>query len=51
VLASTDVREITPPTLQDGHIGRVPLAEKSTPLAAVPASPSPSLDRTTVLLI
>jgi hypothetical protein len=51
VFASTEVPEVTPPTFQDSHIGHVPLAQKSTPVAAVPASPSPSLDRTTVLLI
>ncbi|MCG6922020.1 MAG: hypothetical protein LJF15_13195 [Acidobacteria bacterium] len=51
VFASTEVPEVLPPTLQGGHIGHVPPAEQSRPVVAVPAAPSPSLDRTTVLLI
>jgi hypothetical protein len=51
VLASTDVREIAPPTVQASHVEHVPSAKKTKPVAPGPASPSPSLDRTTVLLI
>ena len=51
VLASTDVPEVAPPTLQASHIGHGPSGEQSVPVAAIRTPPSPSLDRTTVLLI
>ena len=51
VLASTDVPEVAPPTLQTSHVGNGLTGEQSMPVAAVRMPPSPQLDRTTVLLI
>jgi hypothetical protein len=51
VLASTEIPEVAPPTLLEGHVRETPLVGSSTPVTAVPVRPPPSLDRTTVLLI
>jgi len=51
VLASTDVPEVAPPTLQTRAVSPVLPGEHTTPVAAVRTLPPLPLDRTTVLLI
>ena len=51
VLASTDVPEVAPPTLQTGHIGHVLPGQSSMSVDATQAPPPHPPDRTTVLLI
>ena len=51
VLASTDVPEVAPPSLQAGPVALERPANRSVPVADVRLFPPPSLDRTTVLLI
>jgi hypothetical protein len=51
VVASTDVPEVAPPTLQTGHIGHVLPGESSMSVDATQAPAPHPPDRTTVLLI
>lgn len=51
VVAATDVPDVSPPTLQVGPLGQEFPPEQSMLVDAVRTPPTPSLDRTTVLLI
>jgi hypothetical protein len=51
VVASTDVPEVSPPTLQAGPAGHVLPGERSVLVTAASPLPPPALSRTTVLLI
>jgi hypothetical protein len=51
VVASMDVPEVAPPTLQNSPNGHVLPGEQSTPVAPVRTPPLPSPHQTTVLLI
>ncbi len=51
VVASTDVPEVAPPSLQASLPGAVLPGERSAPVAVVRTPPPLALDRTTVLLI